>query len=89
MLKFRSMADGADRHATSLHKHNHHASGPLFKLIDDPRVTRVGKFLRRYSIDEFPQFVNVLKGEMSALDPAPRCAMRSKCMKVLLNADSW
>lgn len=47
------------------------ASGPLFKIKDDPRVTRVGKWMRKYSIDEFPQLLNVLRGEMSLVGPRP------------------
>lgn len=70
MLKFRSMADGADRQVTSLSTSNEGA-GPLFKMKTDPRVTRVGKFLRRYSLDELPQFFNVLRGDMSVVGPRP------------------
>jgi exopolysaccharide biosynthesis polyprenyl glycosylphosphotransferase len=70
MLKFRSMRRGADEDVDELREQDQGA-GPLFKLRSDPRVTRVGAFLRRYSIDEFPQFVNVLKGEMSVVGPRP------------------
>ena len=70
MLKFRSMRTTAEAERTALLGANE-GSGPLFKLRDDPRVTRVGRFLRRYSIDEMPQFWNVLAGEMSVVGPRP------------------
>lgn len=70
MLKFRSMAVDADQQAAILDEANDGA-GPLFKIRDDPRVTRVGKFIRRFSLDELPQFVNVLKGDMSVVGPRP------------------
>ncbi len=70
MLKLRTMVDGADRLRPGL-EDAHDGAGPLFKLVDDPRVTRVGRFLRRYSIDELPQFINVLRGEMSIVGPRP------------------
>jgi exopolysaccharide biosynthesis polyprenyl glycosylphosphotransferase len=70
MMKFRTMyADAADRQA-ALEAENE-ASGPLFKIKDDPRVTPVGGFLRRFSIDEMPQVLNVLWGEMSLVGPRP------------------
>jgi len=73
LLKFRTMVVGADRLLDTLREHNE-ADGPLFKLRHDPRVTRVGRILRRYSIDELPQLVNVLKGEMSLVGPRPPLA---------------
>jgi exopolysaccharide biosynthesis polyprenyl glycosylphosphotransferase len=70
MMKFRTMyADAAERQA-ALEAANE-ASGPLFKIKDDPRVTRVGRFLRRFSLDEVPQVWNVLRGEMSLVGPRP------------------
>jgi exopolysaccharide biosynthesis polyprenyl glycosylphosphotransferase len=73
LLKFRTMVAGADRLLEGLREQNE-ADGPLFKLRHDPRVTSVGRFLRRYSIDELPQLVNVLKGEMSLVGPRPPLA---------------
>lgn len=70
MLKFRSMRVDAEAQLAALREANDGA-GPLFKLKDDPRVTRVGKILRRYSLDEVPQFWNVLIGEMSVVGPRP------------------
>jgi exopolysaccharide biosynthesis polyprenyl glycosylphosphotransferase len=70
MFKFRSMYTDASERQAALEAENE-ASGPLFKIKDDPRVTRVGKVLRRYSIDELPQVLNVLRGEMSLVGPRP------------------
>lgn len=70
MYKFRSMRVGADREKASLRERNE-ASGPLFKIRDDPRVTRTGRFLRRFSLDELPQLINVLEGSMSLIGPRP------------------
>lgn len=70
MLKFRTMHAGARRLQDELEAANE-ASGPLFKLREDPRVTPVGAFLRRFSLDEVPQVLNVLRGEMSLVGPRP------------------
>jgi exopolysaccharide biosynthesis polyprenyl glycosylphosphotransferase len=70
MYKFRSMRADAEARLESLRARNE-ASGPVFKMKDDPRVTRVGRFIRRASIDELPQFLNVLTGEMSVVGPRP------------------
>jgi exopolysaccharide biosynthesis polyprenyl glycosylphosphotransferase len=70
IYKFRTMIRGADALRSTL-DHRNEATGPLFKLRDDPRVTRVGKWLRRLSIDELPQILNVMKGEMSLVGPRP------------------
>ncbi len=70
VYKFRSMYQNADQVLAGLLSRNE-AQGPLFKIRDDPRITRVGKFLRRTSFDEFPQLINVLRGEMSLVGPRP------------------
>lgn len=70
MFKFRSMVDNAEALKEKLLKQNE-VSGPMFKMKDDPRVTKIGKFMRRRSIDELPQLINVLKGEMSLVGPRP------------------
>jgi exopolysaccharide biosynthesis polyprenyl glycosylphosphotransferase len=70
MYKLRTMVQGADALQESLESRNE-ASGPVFKIKEDPRVTPVGRFLRRTSIDEIPQLVNVLRGEMSLVGPRP------------------
>ena len=70
LIKFRTMVEGADRQQPLL-EHLNEADGPVFKIKDDPRMTRLGKFLRRFSIDELPQLFNVLKGEMSLVGPRP------------------
>jgi exopolysaccharide biosynthesis polyprenyl glycosylphosphotransferase len=70
LLKFRTMVVDAERLLDGLRERNE-ADGPLFKLRDDPRVTRVGRWLRRTSLDELPQLLNILKGEMSVVGPRP------------------
>jgi exopolysaccharide biosynthesis polyprenyl glycosylphosphotransferase len=67
---FRSMYEGAERRQAELEPLNE-ADGPVFKIKDDPRVTPAGRLLRRWSVDELPQLVNVLKGEMSLVGPRP------------------
>ena len=69
-LKFRSMYQDAEAQLAELVKHNE-ASGPIFKIRNDPRVTRVGRLLRRTSLDELPQLWNVVKGDMSLVGPRP------------------
>jgi exopolysaccharide biosynthesis polyprenyl glycosylphosphotransferase len=71
MLKFRSMVVDADAQREQLLKRNGHANGKLFKLAGDPRVTRVGRWLRATSLDELPQLLNVLRGDMSLVGPRP------------------
>lgn len=70
MFKFRSMCSDADDRLKDLEKYNE-KDGPVFKMSDDPRVTRVGRFLRKKSIDELPQLINILKGDMSIVGPRP------------------
>ncbi|MDZ5254364.1 sugar transferase [Clostridium sp. LIBA-8841] len=70
MYKFRSMVSNAEELKAKLMERNE-MSGPMFKMKNDPRITKVGRFIRKTSIDELPQLINVLKGEMSLVGPRP------------------
>ena len=70
LYKFRSMCVDADERLRDLQKLNER-DGPVFKIRDDPRVTKVGKFIRKTCIDELPQLVNIIKGDMSIVGPRP------------------
>ncbi|MFD4705090.1 sugar transferase [Gottfriedia sp. NPDC058432] len=70
MYKFRSMVTDAEERLKELVKYNE-VSGAMFKMKDDPRITNIGKFIRKTSIDELPQFINVLLGDMSLVGPRP------------------
>ena len=70
MYKFRSMVINAEELKAELESQNE-MSGPMFKIKDDPRITKVGKFIRKTSIDELPQLINVIKGDMSLVGPRP------------------
>lgn len=71
MYKFRSMCLNAEARLTELLDQNQHSEGVVFKIKNDPRLTRVGKWLRRLSLDELPQLFNVLRGDMSLVGPRP------------------
>ena len=70
MFKFRSMHQDAEEKLKEI-EHLNEAEGPIFKIANDPRVTKVGRFIRKTSLDELPQLFNVLRGEMSLVGPRP------------------
>lgn len=70
MYKFRSMFVNADQMLDELKEEND-VEGPMFKMKDDPRITQIGHFIRKHSLDELPQFLNVIKGDMSLVGPRP------------------
>src|SRR5262249_56949486 len=70
MYKFRTMVEGAERMRDDV-VHLNEMTGPVFKVADDPRLTAAGRVLRKLSLDELPQLLNVLKGEMSLVGPRP------------------
>lgn len=71
VYKFRSMVFGAREQKKSLLSLNERKDGPFFKIKKDPRITRAGRLLRKFRVDEFPQLLNVLKGELSLVGPRP------------------
>jgi len=71
LYKFRSMVKDAEELKKDLLQYNERQDGPLFKMKNDPRITRVGRIIRRFRIDELPQLINVFKGEMSLVGPRP------------------
>jgi len=78
-FKFRSMVKNADKVKEQLQQHNE-ATGPIFKMKNDPRITRVGRFIRKTSLDELPQLINVLRGEMSVIGPRPLYAPEASAL---------
>jgi lipopolysaccharide/colanic/teichoic acid biosynthesis glycosyltransferase len=83
VIKFRIMNVDAEQHLGALEESNESAGGVLFKLRRDPRVTRLGQFLRNYSLDELPQLINILWGEMSLVGPRPLQLRDSDRLSVL------
>lgn len=84
-FKFRSMVQNAEALKAKLLEQNESGQGVIFKMKNDPRVTKVGRIIRKYSIDELPQFYNVLRGDMSLIGPRPPVPGEV----VLYETDSW
>lgn len=89
MYKFRSMRTDADEIKAKLAKERGIEDRFIFKLKDDPRVTKIGHFIRKTSLDEFPQFFNVFKGDMSLVGLARRCLRKSHDMACCIPHDCW
>jgi lipopolysaccharide/colanic/teichoic acid biosynthesis glycosyltransferase len=88
LLKFRTMSVDAEQRLGDLEKSNESIGDVLFKLRNDPRVTPIGRILRRYSLDELPQFLNVLRGEMSLVGPRP-LQLRDSDRLLALNPEAY
>jgi lipopolysaccharide/colanic/teichoic acid biosynthesis glycosyltransferase len=88
MVKFRSMVVDADRRLEAIRSENI-SDGLLFKMREDPRVTPVGRWLRRLSLDELPQLINVLTGSMSLVGPRPPCPPRWPATTARCVAACW
>jgi lipopolysaccharide/colanic/teichoic acid biosynthesis glycosyltransferase len=82
MYKFRSMCFDAEHKLEDL-KESNEMSGPMFKMTDDPRITKIGRFIRKTSIDELPQLLNIVKGEMSLVGPRPNL------QREVIHFESW